>query len=189
MPCSMPSRAGGDLGTPSTVIFLQSVGNPTLPFDLRSELPGYYNDLGGRVRLIGGSPEAFLAALNGEAGNSGYSLVGQSFPNAQRQFAISTAEVSTGGPSAPPARLIGALAYDPEGRLLPIAATAATGQRAADLNQPALLTHLTGEIDPSTYQPTPFPNAGNPQWQARAPGRGGGPRTDLPPGDGLLPTP
>jgi hypothetical protein len=157
---------GGDPDTPTSLVFLQSVGDPTLPFDLEGDLPDAYDALGGEIRNVGGSPEAFLAALDGEAGNSGYSLVGQSFPNAQRQFAISTAEVSTGGPSGSPARLIGALAYDPAGRLLPIAATAADGQRATNLRQPTMLTHLTAEVDPATYQPTPFPNASDEDWQA-----------------------
>lgn len=161
---AIPSGGGPD--TPTTLVFLQSIGDPTLNFNLEQDLQDAYNALGGEIRNFGGSPEAFLAALDGEAGNSGYSLVGQSFPDAQRQFAISTAEVSTGGPSEPPARLIGALAYDPAGRLIPIAATAAEGQRATDLRQPTLLTHLTAEMDPSTYRPTPFPNAGDSQWQA-----------------------
>jgi hypothetical protein len=158
--------AVGDAHDP-LLVFIQSVGDvaptTTQPYDQNGDIRAF--QIAGQISALGGSWATFLD-LFASAPTTGYSLIGQTFTNDGSGKIASHAEVATTAPTAPPARLIGRLLYDSLGRLLPLVASAASGQRAAVFNQPPPQSDLAKAINPSTLTPTRFPHAGNPAWEA-----------------------
>lgn len=148
-----------------TMIFLQGVGNALPPAsEMTADQRLALAETASIIGNMGGSAGAFL---NNEAATSGpgYSFAGQSWP--LPGGARSGTEVSSSTPGAPPAQLDGYIKPDLLSRLAPSTATSSGEVLGPDLENyrapetASAIVNLEGD-----FVPTPFPGAGEPEWQS-----------------------
>jgi hypothetical protein len=147
------------------LVFVQSVGNvgPTVTGDYFSQYVPV-NRISEQISNLGGSAGTFLNLFGG--GQTGYSLVGQTFNDYGMGTRVADAEAATNQPTSPAARLIGFMRRDPIGRYLPSISSAGDAQRAANFKQEPPQSEIAREVNTSTWSRTPFPNEGDPAWTA-----------------------
>jgi hypothetical protein len=144
------------------LVFLQGVGKPMpkVPPIVQIELvPAAI-----QIDQLGGSGVAFIENPSAETG-PGYSFVGASWPLPDGSKVRT--QVTSSAPGSPPAQLDGYLSRDRSNRLVASVGNPAGDVQGADLEGAEALSSISAEINPADgYQPTPFPNDSNPQWQA-----------------------
>lgn len=152
---------------PPALVFIQSVGNvaPSLTTaDPNQQFDIAIMDIADRITALGGSAGTFLSLFG--SGTTGYGFIGQNFTNYGTGRIVSRAEVATNMPTTPPARLIGSMRFDPAGRLIPSTVSAGEGSRATAFKSGLPQSELAKTMNAGTWERTPFPNEGNPAWQA-----------------------